>query len=273
MEGEIWRDIKNYEGRYQVSNLGRVKSLGNDKSRKEKILKPGKNGWGYLRVCLVKEGSSKMYTVHRLVLSTFNPIDGMDELLVNHKDEDKTNNNLNNLEWCTYSYNNTYNDRHKKIGEKLRGRTLSEETKRKLSENHADFKGENHPMFGKHHSEETKRKQSEAHKGKILSEKTKEKLREANKGENNPWYGKHGKDNPQSIPIVQLTKDGHLVRVWESSMEAEREGGFTSPNITACCKGRLKTHKDYKWQYLHYYISQIDPRIKKVILLGKEYVF
>ena len=117
---EKWRDVKGYEGKYQVSNMGRVKSLydGRHKIFREKILKPGKDRGGYLYVLLCRNGEHKMYKVHRLVLMTFNPIDGMDELLVNHKDEDKTNNNLNNLEWCTTLYNNTYNDKHKKIGEK-----------------------------------------------------------------------------------------------------------------------------------------------------------
>ena len=134
MDNEIWCDVKGYEGRYQVSNLGNVKSLNYRGTGKEKILRQGKNTWGYLFAVLCKNGEHKMYQVHRLILMTFNPVENMSELLVNHKDEDKTNNNLNNLEWCTKLYNNTYNDRHKKIGEKLRGKTRSEATKQKLRE-------------------------------------------------------------------------------------------------------------------------------------------
>ena len=76
------------------------------------------------------------------------------------------------------------------------------------------------------------------------------------KGSNNGWYGKHGKDNPQSIPIVQLNKDEHLVRIWESSMEAERNGGFGNSNINHCLKGRQKTYKGYKWMYLSEYMDK-----------------
>ena len=76
------------------------------------------------------------------------------------------------------------------------------------------------------------------------------------KGSNNGWYGKHGKDNPQSIPIVQLNKDDHLVRIWESSMEAEKNGGFDNSNINHCLKGKYKTHKGYKWMYLSEYMDK-----------------
>ena len=76
------------------------------------------------------------------------------------------------------------------------------------------------------------------------------------KGSNNGWYGKHGKDNPQSIPIVQLNKDEHLVRIWESSMEVEREVGFYNSNINHCLKGRQKTYRGYKWLYLSEYMDK-----------------
>ena len=104
---EIWKDIAGYEGLYQVSNLGRVKSLGNNKNSKEKILKPFFNRDGYLLVNLCKEGKSKQYRVHRLVAQAFilNPEDKPE---VNHKDEDKTNNKVENLEWVTSKENCNY---------------------------------------------------------------------------------------------------------------------------------------------------------------------
>lgn len=128
---EIWRDIKGYEGLYQVSNLGRVKSLEryvphNMKTGKqllkERILIPVKNygkceGY-YYSVMLRKDNKSKHYLVHRLVAMTFPDLvdwtedakgKPFDELQVNHKDElDKTNNRVDNLEWCTCKYNNNY---------------------------------------------------------------------------------------------------------------------------------------------------------------------
>lgn len=108
MEEENWKDVFGYEGLYQVSNLGRVKSLGNGKIRKEKILKPTNNGRGYLIVHLSKEGKMKNYRVHRLVASSFIPNDNLLKTDVNHKDENPANNRVENLEWCTKAYNNNY---------------------------------------------------------------------------------------------------------------------------------------------------------------------
>lgn len=106
---EIWKDVKGYEGRYQVSNLGRVKSLNYLQKGKEQILKATKIK-GYLVVNLYKEGKAKIYTIHRLVAKTF--IENPDNLpQVNHKDECKTNNIVDNLEWCSAKYNNNYGSR------------------------------------------------------------------------------------------------------------------------------------------------------------------
>lgn len=117
---EIWKDIKDYEGLYQVSNLGNVKSLKkqiirNNKYKQtfqEKILKPGLSKNGYLTVSLCKKGKQKTFTIHRLVAEIF--IENKNNYkCINHKDENKLNNKVNNLEWCTYEYNNQYNDKMK----------------------------------------------------------------------------------------------------------------------------------------------------------------
>ena len=101
---EVWKPIKGYEGLYEVSNKGRVKSF----SRKEPfILKYNVTEDGYYRVCLYKNTKYKKHLVHRLVAQAFieNP---MNLEMINHKDEDKTNNCVENLEWCTHSYNQKY---------------------------------------------------------------------------------------------------------------------------------------------------------------------
>ena len=114
MEKEIWKDIEGYEGLYQISNLGRI--------RKYIILRQFLSHKGYLTTQLSKENKSKTFLVHRLVAKTFIPkIDGKNQ--INHKDGNKINNKVENLEWCTqkeninYSQkiNSSYNDRNKEV--------------------------------------------------------------------------------------------------------------------------------------------------------------
>lgn len=99
---EEWLEIAGYDGKYQVSNLGRVKSL----FGKERILKSSISA-GYHQVVLCKNGKTKHHTIHRLVAETF--IQNPDNLpQVNHKDENKENNCVENLEWCDPKYNINY---------------------------------------------------------------------------------------------------------------------------------------------------------------------
>ena len=121
---EIWKDVIGYEGLYKVSNLGRIKSLPKKIGFREgyyspeKILKLSKTKDGYLKVTLTKDKKEKTVRVHRIVLSAFNYIKNMDEMMVNHKDENKTNNNVENLEWCTAKYNSNYGTSTKRSSEK-----------------------------------------------------------------------------------------------------------------------------------------------------------
>ena len=104
---ERWKPIFGYDGMYQVSDLGRVRSK---KYGRWKMLKPRKTNCGYLRVMLCKDGNPKNYLVHRLVADAFIPNDNIFNDQVNHKDENKKNNRATNLEWCDCRYNNTYNN-------------------------------------------------------------------------------------------------------------------------------------------------------------------
>ena len=108
---EIWKDIPKYEGRYKVSNLGRVKSyVSNLNGRrqiiiKEKILKPIPGRDGYLRACLTcSDGTLSSYFIHRLVLIAFKGYDKQ-RIFVNHINGKKQDNRLENLEWVTSSEN------------------------------------------------------------------------------------------------------------------------------------------------------------------------
>lgn len=116
---EIWKPVVGYEGLYEVSNLGRVKSLDRivtvrrkdgtsfQRPHKGQMIRIQKCSNGYRHVPLCKDGRSLIARVHRVVAEAFidNP-EGLPE--VNHIDEDKTNNRADNLEWCTHQYNNSY---------------------------------------------------------------------------------------------------------------------------------------------------------------------
>lgn len=119
---EEWRDVIGYEGLYQVSNLGRVRSLDryacckNNSQRliKGRVLAFDYDKDGYPRVCLSNNGKHITVQVHRLVAQAFLP--NPDNLpCINHKDECITNNRVDNLEWCTYKYNNNYGTHMEKI--------------------------------------------------------------------------------------------------------------------------------------------------------------
>ena len=181
---EIWKDIEGYEGLYMVSSLGRIRT-----TKTQKIRKLVHNPKGYLMVKLCKNGVSKGYSVHRIVCETFIP-NPYNLPQVNHKDENKENNNVDNLEWCTNEYNHNYGTRNKRVSEKLVG----------------------NPKM-----------------------KT--------------CLGKTGKDHHSSIPIIQFTKDGELMKMWYSAADVNKEIGVNFRNISSCCKGLRKSAGGYKWEY------------------------
>lgn len=107
LANEQCRDIDGYDGIYQVSDLGRVRSL---KFGNVKVLRPTKNVYGYLRVGLFRYGKQKKVLVHRLVAQAFIPNDDESKTQINHINEIKSDNRFWNLEYCTKQYNNCYNN-------------------------------------------------------------------------------------------------------------------------------------------------------------------
>lgn len=111
LANEQWRDIEGYDGMYQVSDLGRVRSL---KFGNERILKNHTLPSGYVQIGLSKNGRVKVKYIHRLVAQAFIPNDDESKTQINHRNECKSENRVSNLEWCTAHYNVTYNDIHKR---------------------------------------------------------------------------------------------------------------------------------------------------------------
>ena len=131
MEEEIWKPIKDYEGLYEVSNLGRVKSLNYRGTGKEKILKNIENSKGYFQVSLVKFGKQKVFKIHRLVAETFIP-NPEGKPCIDHINTIRSDNRVENLRWVTHEENNN-----------------NPLTKKKYSENHREQSGEKNPMYGR----------------------------------------------------------------------------------------------------------------------------
>lgn len=120
---EVWKDIPGYEGLYQASTYGRVKSMekyrtvnrfGGLQLLPEKILIPSPNKKGYLHLSLCNSDGKSTRRVHKLICSTFLPHFNKEHTQINHKNEDKTDNRVENLEWCTATYNNNYGSRNER---------------------------------------------------------------------------------------------------------------------------------------------------------------
>lgn len=214
---EIWKDIHGYEGEYQVSNTGQVRSLNYLHTGEVKPLKQNTDGNGYKVVTLYKNGKKKTCRVHRLVAIVFLP-NPNNLPMVNHKDEHPSNNNVNNLEWCTSEYNNNYGTKKEKLSESLKGKSFSEEHKKNLSKSHK----------GKTHSEETKKKMSESSKGKCK-----------------------GKDSPNAKPILMYDKEGNFIKRFDSTADANEYFGKDrgSNSICKCLRGINKTAYGFIFKY------------------------
>lgn len=196
---EEWRDIIGYEGKYQISNFGRVKSF---KRYKEGKILRAKNNKEYLSIGLSngKDGKQKYYLIHRLVAEAFIP-NPNNYPIINHIDENKKNNKATNLEWCTHKYNINYG-------------TCIERAKIKMKENHADFSGEKHPMYGKHHTKEAREKMSKARMGIYI-----------------------GSKNPRAQKVICMTTK----EIFDTATEAANKMKTHENSIIACCRGKRKS--------------------------------
>lgn len=169
LKGEVWRDIAGFEGLYQVSNLGRVKSLRSNRNR-EIILKKIAASTGYYIVNLYKDGKCTSQAIHRLVAMAF--IEGYRPgLVVNHIDENPKNNDVSNLEWVTQRQN------------ALHGTALQRRV------------------------------------------------------------------GGESMPVLQMTPDGKVVKEYKSAAEAMRQTGIPTANISHVCHGRRKFAGGYIWKF------------------------
>lgn len=198
---EIWRKISGYEGLYEISNHGRIRSLYNGRITVGKITKAG-----YLAYGLYKNKKRQLVLVHRLVAEAFIP-NVKKKPFVDHINCVRTDNYVENLRWVTAKENannvitlQRYKDRPRSV--------ISQEAKQRMS---IERMGKNNPFYQKTHNEDF-----------ILR---------------------------ISKPIVQVSLNDNLIKVWQSATEASKFFNVSSVAIRRCCSGLSKTSKGYKWYY------------------------
>lgn len=219
---EVWKDVVGYEGLYQVSNLGRVKSIERyvhknsggriknayDAHIREKILTNTKNSKDYLTVTLSKDKTPDIFLVHRLMATAFmqNPNNLSD---VNHKDENPSNNFIyvnkdgsvdyekSNLEWCTHKYNCNYGTSKFRIIK-------------------------------------TRRKNNDVSEMVKKQKETKKRL----------------KSRCRPLPVAQYKMDGELVTTYESALQASKITRIHVSAILRCCHGTYKQMRGFIWKFI-----------------------
>lgn len=215
---EIWKDIKGYEGLYQVSNLGRVKSM-----RKQKIMKPWITNKGYYMLSLWNSNGKSKYLVHRLVAIAFlNKKDG--KYFCDHIDGNPLNNNVENLRWCTHKENCNF-----------------EIAKLRKIEKQKEI----------HSRDDWRKKQSEAKKNAMNRPEVKLKLKKAQKEihKNPEWIQKQRERHHINRSVIQLDNNMKIIAEYISLNEANRFTGIDASSISKCCKGNAYSAGGYKWKY------------------------
>lgn len=243
---EIWKDIRGFEGRYQVSNMGQVRSLDRWSLSehpyiiKGRMLKLSLNkGKGYVRVSLSGgHRDYKHYEVHRLVALHFVP--GYKEgLVVNHKNEVKTDNRAENLEWCTYQYNLNYSDvvawkrrqvyQYTMEGDFIAKHKCCADIEKKFCKYQGAMA---HIMY------ESKTGIWNGYRWSF-DPRTKEQ-----------WQAIAKKYKSSRRPVAQYDEQGNEIARFKTVTEASKVFGVTNVAISNCCTGKTKHAAGYRWKYL-----------------------
>lgn len=251
MEGEIWKDVVGYEGLYEISNYGRIKSLpvnvnhsrgnGMTRPKNERILKQVlSKRTGYLRMCLCKENKKKSYQMHRLIAIAFIP-NPQNKPCINHINGVKHDNSLKNLEWVTVKENNIHKFTHlghvsgrkNKISNTIYKYTFDGELVDVIKDTwDVDPKYKHNVMnvcFGYNNSFDN-------HTWSFKPIKEIDKRR-------------FGQGKYQQKPVYQKSTSGDLIEIHKSLQDASIKCGISKSTISNCLRGDTKVGRGYVWSY------------------------
>lgn len=248
---EIWKDVKGFDGVYQVSNLGRVKGLerisSDNRFLPERILSTSLCSNGYLIAKLCFNGKSKRISVHRLVASAFIP-NPNNLPHINHIDENKTNNIVSNLEWCTPKYNANYGTGKARARESFISNNSKEIYQFDLNGN----------FVNSYRSISEASDTTNAPRSEICSCC---KMKESSVSSHG-FMWRYAIDCPQkrlkpysindsslTKEVTQYTLNGEFIRDYKSISEAVKYTKTRHSSIYGCCVGKYKTANGYKWKY------------------------
>lgn len=249
LQGEVWKAVVGYEGFYEVSNMGRVRSLdhitsnrlfkGKIMTQSNKLEQNNRHSFPYKSVKLTKNGKGKMRLVHRLVAEAFIP--NRDNLpFINHKDENPSNNNVDNLEWCTPKYNVSYGGLPQYLSE-VNGREVMQ----------FSLKGE---FITKYNSLQKAQQSTNIDASNIMR---------ACRGEQRHAGGfkwrflvptleeekilKIRQEKEERKKIVQLSTDGSVVAIYDSLLEASKCSGVSISALSRYISGKVVPSCDFRW--------------------------
>ena len=245
LEGFV--DIQGYEGYYKINSSGDVYSVKNNK-----LLRSGRNNQGYKLIALCKDGKEKSFKVHRLVALAFIP-NPNNYPFINHKDEDKTNNNAENLEWCTHRYNINYGTAILRRSESIRNSPLKARKPIVQLSLSGDF-------IKEYRSTKDAAEQTGIDRTQISRSINHVGIQAQGylwvlKGEYDKSvdYGEvHRRESmhPKPKRIAQYTIDGKLIKEWDSLTEAHENLGIGLSALSSCLHGRYSQAGGYVWKFI-----------------------
>lgn len=238
---EIWKPIKGYEGYYEVSNLGNLRSMerivkcnGYPKQTKTSLLLPLIDRQGYYYIQLHKEGKVKTFKVHRLVAMAFLPNDNHYKY-INHKDENKGNNCVENLEWCTAKYNINYGTGiQRRVAKQMKAVVQFDKQGNKIARYNSigeasKITGICGSGIGQCCSGNKKYSVVGGYLWRFANDKTPITL-------------------PKDTSVMKLSKSGNIIATYNSVAEAASRNSILVTSIHNCIVGRSKSAGGYIWK-------------------------